>query len=65
MDKLDQIESILGELTGYAESCLDDNRAWYVAKSVLEYVDRMWAVFGVDSKKNREEALKGEINETD
>lgn len=57
MDKLNQIESILGGLTGYVESYLDDNRSGFLAKEVLEYIDNMWTVFGVDSKKNREEAL--------
>lgn len=59
----EDITSILGDLTGHVENYLDDNRAWFLAKEVLEYIDNMWAVFGMDSKKNRQEALKGVSDE--
>ena len=53
-DIKEQIRDILENLTEYVESHSDNVTNYVNAKDVLEYVDDMWKVFGVDSKKNRE-----------
>lgn len=53
-DIKEQIRDILENLTEYVESHSDNVTNYVNAKDVLEYVDDMWKVFGIDSKKNRE-----------
>ncbi len=56
-DIKEQIRDILENLTEYVESHSDNVTNYVNAKDVLEYVDDMWKVFDVDSKKNREKFL--------
>ena len=56
-DIKEQIRDILENLTEYVESHSDNVTNYVNAKDVLEYIDDMWKVFGVDSKKNREKFL--------
>ena len=56
-DIKEQIRDILENLTEYVESHSDNVTNYVNAKDILEYVDDMWKVFGVDSKKNREKFL--------
>lgn len=53
LDIREQLRNILEDLTGYVESHSDNINNYVSAKDVLEYVDDMWKVFGVDSRKNR------------
>ena len=53
----EQLRDILENLTEYVESHSDNVTNYVNAKDVLEYIDDMWKVFGVDSKKNREKFL--------
>ena len=56
-DIKEQIRDILENLTEYVESHSDNVTNYVNAKDVLEYIDDMWKVLGVDSKKNREKFL--------
>lgn len=56
-DIKEQIRDILENLTEYVESHSDNVTNYVNAKDVFEYVDDMWKVFCVDSKKNREKFL--------
>lgn len=56
-DIKEHIRDILENLTEYVESHSDNVTNYVNAKDVLEYIDDMWKVFGVDSKKNRENFL--------
>ena len=50
----EQLRDILESLTEYIESHSDRITNYVSAKDMFEYVDYMWKVFGIDSKKNRE-----------
>lgn len=50
----EQLRDILENLTEYIESHSDNVTNYVSAKDVLDYVDDMWKVFGVDSKESRE-----------
>lgn len=51
--QLEQIKEILQDFTEYAESHSDNTTNYLMIDDVFEYIDEMWKVFGVDSKKNR------------
>lgn len=53
VDVREQIRDVLENLTEYVESHSDNVTNYMNAKDILEYIDNMWKVFGVDSKKNR------------
>lgn len=55
--QLEQIKEILQDLTEYAESHSDNITNCLMVDDVFEYIDEMWKVFGVDSKKNRIEVI--------
>ena len=57
-DIKEQIRDILENLTEYVESHSDNVTNYVNAKDVLEYVDDMWKVFGVDNGKNRKYEVK-------
>lgn len=50
----EQLRDILESLTEYIESHSDRITNYVSTKDMFEYVDDMWKVFGIDSKKNRE-----------
>lgn len=50
----EQLRDILESFTEYIESHSDKITNYVSAKDIFEYVDYMWKVFGIDSKKNRE-----------
>lgn len=50
----EQLRDILESFTEYIESYSDRITNYVSAKDMFEYVDYMWKVFGIDSKKNRE-----------
>ena len=51
--QLEQIKEILQDFTEYAESHSDNTTNYLMIDDEIEYIDEMWKVFGVDSKKNR------------
>ena len=55
--QLEQIKEILQDFTEYAESHSDNITNSLMVDDVFEYIDEMWKVFGVDSKKNRIEVI--------
>ena len=55
--QLEQIKEILQDFTEYAESHSDNTTNSLMVDDVFEYIDEMWKVFGVDSKKNRIEVI--------
>lgn len=52
-DKTEQLQDVLENLTEYVESHSDNVTNRISARDILEYIDEMWKVFGVDSRKNR------------
>ena len=57
IEKLEEIKRILGDFTYHVESKTDRETNYIEASGVLDYIDEMWQVFSIDSKKNREELL--------
>lgn len=55
--QLEQIKEILQDFTEYTESHSDNITNYLIVDDVFEYIDEMWKVFGVDSKKNRIEVI--------
>ena len=66
LDVADQIRDILENLTEYVESHSDYITEKIMASDVIEYIDEMWNIFGVDTKSIRyKEEIKEYISELD
>lgn len=57
IEKLEEIKRILGDFIYHVESKTDRETNYIEASGVLDYIDEMWQVFSIDSKKKQRRVI--------